>query len=85
MEERFLFNGVRLQACHITPRHAQLASLIEAHLADAPLTLTDQTAVGTGVTAYGVIRQLICQIHLLNSQFIQDIRYGFHDSHLLSD
>ncbi len=78
VEERLLFDRVSLQTSHITPGDTQLASLVEAHLADTAPPITDQAAVGARHTAHGVIWQRFRQLHILDGHFIQDFFHGLH-------
>src|SRR5258706_237319 len=44
MEKRLLLNRVTLQCSHISMWHAQLTALIEPHLTDPALPITDHAA-----------------------------------------
>jgi len=54
MEKRFLLDGVTLNASDVSPGHVEFAAAIEAHLADADLSIRDGTAVAAGETAYAI-------------------------------
>src|SRR6266498_4482805 len=45
MEEGFFLNRITLQRGDISPRHAQLPTLVEAHLTNPALSFTDLTAM----------------------------------------
>lgn len=51
MEERFLFDGIALDAADVSPRHVQLSTLVEADFADASLSLGNWTAMPAGEAA----------------------------------
>ena len=52
VEEGLFLDRVALQAGHVAPGHAQLAVLVEAHLADAAPPGADQAAVPAGQAAH---------------------------------
>jgi hypothetical protein len=62
VREGLLFNRVDLQRGHITPRDAQFAAFVIAHLADPPPAWLDQAAVGAGITAQRAIFKLFIQL-----------------------
>ena len=54
--EGFFLDRVGVETGDIAPGDAQLPAVVEAHLADAAPTRTDQAAVGAGGAAQGAIR-----------------------------
>src|SRR3970282_959830 len=55
MEEGLLLDRVALQGADIAPRHAQGAAIVEAHLANAAASRSDQAAVAAGVALAGPV------------------------------
>src|SRR4051812_16338350 len=54
VEERLLFDGVALDAGDVSPRHAQPAVVIEAHLAHAERAGRDRTLMPARVTPQAI-------------------------------
>jgi hypothetical protein len=62
MVEGLLFRWITLQGCNVAPGDAQFTLAVESHLAYAAPTLSNETAVTAGCTAYGSIGELFYQL-----------------------
>src|ERR1022692_2872463 len=61
MEERLLFDGMALPSRDITVGNIEGATLVEAHLADAGLSVGDRATVAAGVAAHPISIELFPQ------------------------
>src|SRR5262245_28680535 len=72
VKERFLLDGIALDAAHVAPRHAQRSPLVEPHLADADRALRNRAAMaarmasqtGQAGNAGAVLKLLRAQVPL---------------------
>jgi hypothetical protein len=57
VEKRFFLDRIALHAADVSPRHSQLAALVESHLAHADRSVGQGTAVAAGVALQPAVGQ----------------------------
>jgi hypothetical protein len=80
VKERLLLDGIALHSPDVSPRDVELPATIEAHLADARLSVRNRTAVPARVASQAIAIELFDQAWIgLSNALIEDVAKAGHD------